>query len=936
MKKLAQAVLLLLYFCPLAAGGTAADPVNQEDSFLITEVWLGSKRISREAVVLYQNGQLFLPNDFLISVLHLPLTPNQAGGVSGWAYQQSNRVDLAPQDKTAAVGQQSYALQAPDSVNLNGEWYYNATFIAKVFDLSISFDYSRQAVYIESGQYPLPREEQQQNADRRKRFDRLKDIEQSENQTAQTPLFTDSSFIQAPFLDLAARYNINKPEVGPSQNFFGYSADAFAVTGGFDSEVYVYDMDNNSPATIALKTGRYDPDGKMLGLFKKFEAGDVFSFSSPVVNYSQSGRGFKFSTNQDDNAESKTFNIRQPLQLGWDVELYRDTELLGYQGSNNTGFFEFTDVPLLLGNNRFKLVFYGPQGQRREEEINYLFMGGVINKGQTSVQAGFIEKNKYLIETRKDVPSYSQGYNGLLSISHGLTDTLTANVSGIYDSVPILGEDGFIREDKFFASAGLAYLWRGMFFNAQSVFDPKEKGVSADMYWQTNWNGWDLTAQNIYYDGSVTERNALGATHINNDTVARVNKTITWGRLNLPINYAFRYFTTQSNQYQTEHTLGLYKTVFRNIYAATSYQHITGLNGADINLITLDLNQTSNGYSIRGSASYDFIYNHIRQVGINTYKDITERLNFGLSFNRTSLSDLTSDYSNNYGGSLNWKTKYGYWSVDAGWSDRKAYYAYLGFNMSFLFDKFTNRMHSSPDKLYGCGAISADVFMDNNQNGRHDTWEESLPGAALTLTPSVQEKEQTLADENGEVFITKVRGYQPYTAEVNVNKLEDSFALISPSGPQRVQVRPGQIVRLNYPILGTGDIEGTVYLKTPAAPKEALRGIVLKLYNVKTGKLVSSRVSEFDGYFLFESLPLGTYRLEVDGGQRTSLGLNTPKPIVFVIDKNEQLKRTNMEVSYSAPSGRTETDITTSSLALAPLRGQNQAKVVFRKKGEAV
>lgn len=505
----------------------------EDDGMLVVEVWLGGSPASAGTEIVYRDGNVYLQADFFVSVLGVPLQTDGAGVTSGWIYEEGNRVELDPAARTARVGNETYVLTGKDALQEDGVWWYNADFIGQIFNLSFAFDYSRLLLEVRSLGAPLPAESAGEKERRHRIFDAQQNLPRE-----QVPAVRDGSFVQPPFLDLSARYHISKEENGSRDNFWGYSANAFAVTGGFDTEAYVYDMDNDAPATVALKTSRYQADGKMLGIFKQFEAGDILSFSNPAVNYAQKGRGFKLSSRAQDEAASKTFNIRDALPLGWDVELYRGDELMGYRSAGADGFFEFTDVPLLLGENRFRLVFYGPQGQRRVREIDYFFMGGLVDKGTWDVRAGFMEKNKYLVETRKDVPSYSQGYNGQLSAAYGVTDALTLSAGALYDSVAVLRPGGFVRQDKFFGSAGEAVSAGGMFFNLQSVYDPRENAASADVSWQPLWNGWDLFAQNIYYDGVLTARNVWGDARIENDTLFRLNKNLCFRSFTLAVTVA--------------------------------------------------------------------------------------------------------------------------------------------------------------------------------------------------------------------------------------------------------------------------------------------------------------------------------------------------------------------------------------------------------------
>lgn len=882
---------------PLLAAAAWGAP--QEGEMLVVDVLLDGALVSEGTEVAYRDGDVYVPGSFFASVLETDLKPGPGTSWTGWIYEESNRVEIDPESKTARVGKAEFHMKEKDLLYRDGEFYFRTDFIGRAMDLNFAFDYASLSLRVHPLGGTLPAQEEASKERRRRIFDIGRASEDAEKEK---PCVRDSAPLQAPFLDLAARYNISRDENGSRDSFLGYSANAFAVTGGFDTEAYVYDMDNNSPATIALKTSRYQADGKMLGLFQQFEAGDILSFSNPAVNFAQKGRGFKFSSRAQDLSESKTFNIRDALPLGWDVELYRGDELMGYRSAGADGFFEFTDIPLLLGENRFRLVFYGPQGQRREREINYFFMGGLVDKGTWDVQAGFMEKNKYLIETRKDVPSYSQGYNGQLSVAYGVSDALTFSAGALYDSVPVLEPGGFTRQDKFFASAGAAAALGGMFFNLQSIYDPRENAASADASWQTAWRGWDLFAQNIYYDGVLTERNVWGDSRITNDTLFRLNKTLRYHTFTLPVNYTFRRFTTENRDQQIEHTLGLYKTVWQGWYTALSYQYISGLNGADWNMLHMDVNRASPGYSVRADASYDFIYSRIRDVGVSAYKDLTSRLNAGLSYRRASLADERSSYENRYGGSLNWKTRFGYWSLDAGWSDSRAYYAYVGVNLSFVYDKFTRSIHASPDKLYGTGAVSADVFMDENLNGVRDPGEQGLENAALHFTPAAEEPEQTLTDESGRAFITKMRPHREYTALLDVNKLDGVFSALN-GAEQTFEVRPGQIVKLSYPLSGAGDIEGTVFLNRGGMTEPA-RGVILRLTDEKTGKEVSSKISEFDGYYLFEGLPFGRYRLEADPAQMRELGLSAPPAKEVRVERHEQITVYDLTVSGQDATAR--------------------------------
>ncbi len=64
--------------------------------------------------------------------------------------------------------------------------------------------------------------------------------------------------------------------------------------------------------------------------------------------------------------------IEGDLPAGWEAEIYRNGELLGFAKSDGSQRYVFDDVQLLYGENRIRVVLYGPQGQVRERDEELL------------------------------------------------------------------------------------------------------------------------------------------------------------------------------------------------------------------------------------------------------------------------------------------------------------------------------------------------------------------------------------------------------------------------------------------------------------------------------------------------------------------------------------------------------------------------------------
>ena len=105
--------------------------------------------------------------------------------------------------------------------------------------------------------------------------------------------------------------------------------------------------DRGIPETLRLRGYRTDPAGGLLGPLKatNFAVGDVSTVSTPLVVQNTAGRG-GFVTNRPvgrPDSFDRT-NFRGELPDGWDAELYRNDQLIGYVQSRGDGRYEFLDV----------------------------------------------------------------------------------------------------------------------------------------------------------------------------------------------------------------------------------------------------------------------------------------------------------------------------------------------------------------------------------------------------------------------------------------------------------------------------------------------------------------------------------------------------------------------------------------------------------------
>ena len=462
----------------------------QQDNFVIVKIIASDRIINPAAIALYQDDKLYMPFDFLTQDLSLVLKYNkETEKITGWVDTESNKVVIDFKGGEGQSGKEMFNVSKDDFIYYEDELYLNSKLVDEILHSASEFDFSTQTLTMQTiGNLPFEKELSREK--KREQFDRItQEKEKKRQEDLSKQVYKQDDFFQLPFIDLSARYSVSHSENGNTDSNFGYSVNSSFMTGSFDSNAYLYSSTDKEPPILALKTSKIDEEGKILGLFKQLEIGDIYSFSSAENQGSQNGWGFKMSTDSYLNTNGKTYNIRSELPLGWEVELYRNGEMLGYQNSSNDGFFEFTNIPLLLGKNVFKFVFYGPQGQIKEKYDTLFFNGNILDKGKTRVKLDYVNKNRYLVELRDKPRESSLGHNALAEVGYGITNNLTLSVSAIADSLEIPAlypPDTYYRKDKTFAAAELSLFSFGIFSSLGTVADFEKNAFTLDYYAQTS------------------------------------------------------------------------------------------------------------------------------------------------------------------------------------------------------------------------------------------------------------------------------------------------------------------------------------------------------------------------------------------------------------------------------------------------------------------
>jgi hypothetical protein len=179
----------------------------------------------------------------------------------------------------------------------------------------------------------------------------------------------------------------------------------------------------------------------------------------------------------------------------------------------------------------------------------------------------------------------------------------------------------------------------------------------------------------------------------------------------------------------------------------------------------------------------------------------------------------------------------------------------IGLNLNFSLDP-GHGFTLSRERLASGGSVRARVYRDLNDNGVADPGEPFEKGALVTAGHAVAEKP---TDKRGLVTIAGLQTFTPITVGIDGTSLSDP--MLAPKKALQVVVpRPGVPAEVEIGLVGAGDVEGAL-VKSGGLGFE---GLDLELVD-SAGAVVATARTDYDGYFLFDRVPYGKYRIRIAG-----------------------------------------------------------------------
>jgi hypothetical protein len=602
---------------------------------------------------------------------------------------------------------------------------------------------------------------------------------------------------------------------------------------------------------LTLSDARDTPD--LLGPMgaRAVALGDIASPAQPLIADALSGRGLVISSRapwRSDLVDS--IDLSGPLPPGWEAELWHEDRLVdATRTADAAGQWRFAGLPVRLGDNRWVVRLYGPYGERSEQEFTRLVGTEMNAENEVDYNIGFVDGGQPLWGMAP-VRGRS-GAAGFASMGWGVTSNVTARL-GL--RAPLAG-DPALSLGVHGAHAGT--LW------AATLARDGAGGVGGAVRLARRMGGTD-----ILFDAARHGRDAGPAqTPLVREfaSVASLSGQgrLALGRFSLPWQVRGQAGSRRSGGEQQALSARLALPLANWQASGTVGLSRQGGSGWQGNA-TLGLTTRSGPWRLRAGADAVLTggwrlagagLNAVRSTGRGAvsldlgWQAQRRRLSAGMGINRRiGAFGLSAGVTRGENG---WRLGLGFvvglWQAGGGW-------------------------HSAAAGLSRSGTVAADLFIDDDDDGRHDPDEPAVAGGRFVVDNSVR------GETTGKDGIALLRALPAGTAidlETQLSSLAD-YTLRPARGGDRLQLRPGEVRQVALPLRRTGSIDAQVLLAS-GDQRVPRAGVIVTLHDA-SGGAIATATSDFEGHVLFEGLMLAQWRVQAGDQSSQPLQLTRDQP----------------------------------------------------------
>lgn len=643
---------------------------------------------------------------------------------------------------------------------------------------------------------------------------------------------------------------------------------------GMESSIYFSEDTRDSSTDIRGTLGRFDPDANLLGPLhaSAYQFGSLTAPSIDNITRGITGHGVTLSNRpltQPTQFDRQT--LEGELTPGWDVELFYNDALVGFQQPNAEGQYRFEDLPLSYGRNDFRLVFHGPLGQIRVEQYSY-------SLAQSMVQPGEFQYN--LSEHRDEdglARSFAQFDIGLLRSLSASAGFITAPVAGV---------------EHHYSTIGLRTFWQTLSLSADFIKD-QDGGSLTEIGLQTRIGGLAVDASRSYMDDFKSDVfDFTNETIETRDTLRLSGAIPLTARLQLPVTIEAIRDEYESGRVDNDISARIsayaYRTAFTNTVNWRSF------DGNEYAYGSFQISRRLRDISLRGQMNYVLgSDSEVSALALTADKFLANGYRMTMAVAHT-FSTPETRYTAGLTKSLG---RYGL-GLNASYLDTGEIAVGLQLFLAMGRDPRNSDWLFDARSMANNGAASVRMFLDENNNGVMDTGEDPLPDVGFTVNGG-RNKARTNAAGIAHI------NHLPIKQHVNVGV--DTGTLIDPQWAPQVAgrslvPRPGRVAELDFPVNMTTEIDGTVYLLENGTTR-GIGDLRLELLN-ENYEVVAETVSSWDGFYIIPGVIAGEYWLRVSPEQLQRLGLKDTGTRVLTVSGDGSFVN-GIDLLVAAPTKKT-------------------------------
>lgn len=522
-------------------------------------------------------------------------------------------------------------------------------------------------------------------------------------------------------------------------------------------------------------------------------------------------------------------------------------------------------VAVDFGLNVMRLVFYGPQGQRREEVRQIAVGDGRLAKGEFEYTFGMAQKDRNLLNVYGPLFNPQRDFGAWRltgQMSYGLTKDVTGTLS-VADFDTDLGH-------RWQVAAGLRTGIGGISARIDGALQSGD-GKAVQVSLAGRVLGTSATLSHAEYGGQfIDEVRSFDAAFIRRASELNLTGTLDFSlgkaARQLPYTLRLRRLEFADGRSQTDASLrGSARLGTMMISNSLEYQHsgVPGLPDSSQLSGMFDLARLSGSrLDLRGGLGYRILPD---------FKPISAAIQADYAIDDRSLfnASIGHSFENSetfMGLSATRQFDRFSLSLDSNYNLKsKAYSVALRLGFSLGRNPISRQPFIDRPGLATSGAVAIRAYHDKDGNDRFGPPDEPLEG--LTFFSGTQSK---VTDRAGLALIGDLPGGSRSRLQVDQDSIQD-IALAPKERGFEVVPRPGRIHVKDFAVVDVSEVTGTAVFDSGDGSKP-VSGLRLELIGAD-GTVAAETRSESDGYFFFEQVLPGTYAIRVQPDQAVRLGI---------------------------------------------------------------